>query len=125
MIKLGDLLMNSKFQLLNKCYYLSEYYTKLLINYPKTEYVLKQNIEKTEYEMIECLFSYNINTSDRIKQKYLKDFLIKIAMLDYYTRISFLKKIISKRQNEVIGNRIMEFRKMTFKLMNYEPEKES
>jgi len=114
--------MNSKFQLLNKCYYVTEYYSKLLVNYPKSEIILRQNIEKTQYEMIECLFSYNINTSDRIKQKYLKDFLIKVAMLDYYTRISFFKKIISKRQNEVIGNRIIEFRKMTSGLIKYDKD---
>ena len=125
MIKLGDLLMNYKFQLLNKCYYVTEYYSKLLINYPKSEFVLKQNIEKVQYEMIECLFSYNINTSERIKQKYLKEFLIKVSMLDYYTRISFFKKIISKRQSEVISNRIIEFRKMTSGLIKNDKEDET
>lgn len=75
--------MNSNFFLLNKCYQTIDYYNKVLVNYPKTEVLLKQSIEKTHYEMIENLFSYNINNSDRIKQKYLKDFLVKVSMLDF------------------------------------------
>lgn len=112
--------MNSNFFLLNKCYQTIEYYNRLLINYPKTEILLKQNIEKNYYEMIENLFSYNINSTDRIKQKYLKDFLVKVSMLDFYTRISNLKKVISKRQYEVIGNRITELRKMAYGLVKNE-----
>ena len=112
--------MNSNFFLLNKCYQTIEYYNKRLINYPKREMLLKQNIEKTYYEMIECLFSFNINNSERIKQKYLKDFLVKVSMLDFYTRISNSKKVISKRQFEVIGNRINELRKMAYGLIKNE-----
>ena len=112
--------MNSNFFLLNKCYQTIDYYNKILINYPKTEVLLKQSIEKTYYEMIENLFSFNINSSDRIKQKYLKDFLVKVSMLDFYTRISNSKKVISKRQYEVIGNRITELRKMAYGLVKNE-----
>lgn len=61
--------MNSNFFLLNKCYQTIDYYNKILINYPKTEVLLKQSIEKTYYEMIENLFSFNINSSDRKKSK--------------------------------------------------------
>ena len=116
--------MNSNFFLLNKCYQTIEYYNKVLINYPKNEYILKQNIERTYYEMIENLFSYNINNTDRIKQKYLKDFLIKVSMLDFYTRISNTKKIISKRQYEVLGNRFTELRKMAYGLIKNENNEE-
>jgi len=109
--------MNSKFILLSKTQKTIEYYNKLLINYPKVEIVLKHNIEKNMYELIESLFAYNINDTDRIKQKYLKDFLIKLSMLDFYTKISYKKKIISKRQFEVIGRFIIEARKITFVLV--------
>ena len=90
--------MNSNFNLLNKCYSYNEYYVDILINFPKKDVILKQSIEKGFYDLIECLFAFNINTSDRIKQKYLKDFLVKLSMLDYYTKIGFHKKIITKRQ---------------------------
>lgn len=109
--------MNSKFILLSKTEKTIEYYNKILINYPKVEIILKHNIEKNMYELIECLFSYNINETDRIKQKYLKDFLVKLSMLDFYTRVSYKKKIVSKRQFEVICRFIIEARKMTFALV--------
>ena len=64
--------MNSNFLLLSKSERLINYYNKLLINFPNKEYVLKNNIETTSYKLIENIFSYNINTTDRIKQKYLK-----------------------------------------------------
>ena len=62
--------MNSNFLLLSKSERLINYYNKLLINFPNKEYVLKNNIETTSYKLIENIFSYNINTTDRIKQKY-------------------------------------------------------
>lgn len=112
--------MNTNFNLLNKSFKLIEYYEKLLVNYPKKELILRQNIEKCYYEMIESLFAFNINNSDRIKQKHLKDYVIKVSMLDFYTNASFNKKIISKRQFEVIGRKIIELRKMSYGLMQNE-----
>ena len=112
--------MNTKFNLLNKTYKLIEYYEKLLINYSKKEVVLKQNVEKCYYELIENLFAFNINDTDRIKQKYLKEYLIKLSMLDFYTNISFIKKLISKRQFEAIGRKIIEIRKMGYGLIKNE-----
>ena len=76
--------MNYNFHLLNKTQRVNSYVTKLLVNYPKSSYVLKNNIEKTMYEMMENIFAYNINDTMRIKQKFLKDFLVKLAMFDYY-----------------------------------------
>ena len=115
--------MNTKFNLLNKTYKLIEYYEKLLINYSKKEVVLKQNVEKCYYELIENLFAFNINDTDRIKQKYLKEYLIKLSMLDFYTNISFIKKLISKRQFEVIGRKIIEIQEPTYQAI-YREEKE-
>lgn len=112
--------MNYKFNILNKCYKTIEYFNKPLNNYPKSEIILKQNIEKTLYELIEYLFSYNINVTCRIKEKYLKDFLIKLSMLDFYTRLSYFKKCISKRQFEVLGRKYLEIRKMVYALINNE-----
>lgn len=108
--------MNSNFILLNKSYKLIEYYDNLLINYPKKNTVLKNSIEKTCYEMLENLFAYNINTTDRIKEKYLKDYLIKLSMIDFYTKCSINKKTISIRQFEVIGRKIIELRKICYGL---------
>lgn len=112
--------MNSNFILLSKTQKTICYYNKILINYPKNEIILKQNIEKNMYDLIECLFAYNINDVDRIKQKYLKDFLVKLSMLDFYTLVSYNKKILGKHQFEVLGNFIIEIRKITYGVMKNE-----
>ncbi len=117
--------MNSNFNMLSKTERLINYYNKLLINYPKKELVLSSNIESTMYNLIELIFSYNINTTNRIKQKYIKDFLIKLSMLDFYTKISFNKKIISKRQYEVVGRAIIEIRKITYGVIRSEQQTEN
>lgn len=66
--------------------------------------------------MLENLFAYNINTTDRIKEKYLKDYLIKLSMIDFYTKCSANKKVISIHQFEVIGRKIIELRKICYGL---------
>lgn len=112
--------MAYNFKVLNNTYKTINYINKLLPNYPKKEVVLKQNIEKNNYELVECIFSYNINTNNRIKEKYLKDVLVKLSMLDFYIRVSYDKKIIGERQYTVIGRFLLEIRKMVYGLMKGE-----
>lgn len=116
--------MNSNFILLSKVQRTINYYNKILINYPKNEVILKQNIEKSLYDLIRYLFSYNINDTDRIKQKYLKDFLVELSMLDFYTHTSYVKKIIGKHQFEVLTNFILEIRKIYYGLVKNEKHME-
>ncbi len=112
--------MNSSFKLLSKTEMTICYYNRMLVNYPKNEVVLKSNIEKNMYELVECLFYYNFNDTDRIKQKYLKDYLVKLAMLDFYTNVSYNKKIIGKKQYGSVGNFIIEMRKMVYGILKNE-----
>ena len=64
----------SKFRMLAVTEQLIDYVNNILPDYPKKEVVLKQNIEKNQYELIENLFAYNMNTSKRIKEKVYKGF---------------------------------------------------
>lgn len=114
--------MEIKFQLLANSEKLNVYISKLLPNYPKKEYVLKRNIETNLYELIEDVFSYNIYQTNRIRDKYLKEFLVKLSMLDFYMRQSFHKKYISKHQLECISKIEIELRKITYGLIRKEKE---
>ena len=67
--------MKTNFKILDKSYKTINYINKVLIDYPKKEVVLKNNIEKTCYELIKNIYSYNINDSIRIKDKNLKVFI--------------------------------------------------
>ncbi len=109
--------MNSNFALLNNSKKTIAYINKQLVNYPKSEVVLKQNIERTMYEIIELIFSYSINDVERIKIKYLKDLIIKLSMLDFYIATSFEKRIISKKKFESTSLYIIEIRKIAYGLI--------
>jgi len=112
--------MNYNFKILNNTYKTINYINKLLINYPNKEIVLKNNIEKNNYDWIESIFAFNINDSWRIKEKYLKDILIKLSMCEFYIKISYEKKIISKKKFIVIGNYLLEIRRMVYGLKKRE-----
>ena len=108
---------SSKFKLLSATEKLIDYQNYCIPNYPKKEIVLKQNIEKNQYELIENIFAYNINTSTRIKDKYMKDFLIKLSMCDFYMNVSYHKKFISKHQLECLSKMLIEIRKIAYGLI--------
>lgn len=110
--------MNYNFYLLSKTKKTINYVSKILINFPNKEYVLKNNIEKCMYDMIECIFSYQVNDSNRIKLKCLKDFLVKLSMVNYYIDISLEKKFISKKQHESVGKFLAEIRKIAYGVQN-------
>ncbi len=112
--------MNTNFNILNKATKTNQYVEKLLVNFPKKEIVLKNNLEKTMFSIIETIFSYNIQTSGRIKEKYLKDLLVHLSMLNYYIYLSFDKKYISKHQSEVVGRYLIEIRKMVYGVIRSE-----
>lgn len=112
--------MNSSFALLNNSKKTINYINKQLINYPRSEIVLKQNMEKNMYEIIELIFSYSISDIERIKIKYLKDLIIKLSMLDFYVATSFEKRIISKKKFESIAMYIVEIRKIAYGIIRHE-----
>ena len=74
------------------------------------------------YELIELIFSYSINDTQRIKTKYLKDLIIKLSMLDFYIATSFEKRIISKKKFESTSLFIVEIRKIAYGLVRSEKE---
>ena len=97
-----------------------DYINKQLVNFPKKEVVLKQNIEKTMYLIIENIFSYRIEDTNRIKFKYLKSLLIQISMLDYYMQISYKKKIISHKRYVSVSNFLIEMKKISYGVIKSE-----
>ena len=110
---------NNDFQMLNKTMKTNEYITDLLLSFPNKEKVLKDYMESTMYDLIELIHYININTG-RIKEKYLKDFVVKLSMLDYYTLVSYQKKYISKHKREVIGRFLEEIRKISYGVIRNE-----
>ena len=116
--------MNSEFILLNKTYQTNEYIYKMLINFPKKDTVLKKYLESHLYNLVENLFAFNINDTVRIKEKYLKEYLIHLSMINYLMHQSFMKKYISYKQAVKVGNILLDLKKMaTAILKGYKDDK--
>ncbi len=76
-------IMNSNFNLLNDVRKLNQYVEKLIVNFPKREIVLKNRLEECMFSLVEYIFAYEIQSTFRIKEKYLKDMLVKLSMYNY------------------------------------------
>ena len=106
--------MENKFRLLSETEKSLAYFNRLLPNFPKKASNLKKHIEDCQYDMMENIFAYNVQRTNRIKGKYLFEYLVKLSMYDYYVRESYHKKYINKHQLECLTNIIIEARKTTY-----------
>lgn len=84
------------------------YIQNVLINFPNTEYVLKNNIIDSYYELLELVYKANIHKDIF----YMKESIVKIRMIEYYIKTSLEKKIISFKKYENIGKHLLEINKM-------------
>ena len=109
--------MDYNFYLLSRTEKMINYIDDFKVHFPNTEYILKQNIEKNEYMLIELIFAFNIHQTTRIKEKYLKDIIVKLSMLDFYIRKSYHHKYINFHKFECVTNMITEIRKITYGLL--------
>lgn len=114
---------NENFKLLSNLEKTINYINKELLNYPRYDVVLRNNIECTMYNLVELIHSYRITTNNRIKEKNLNDFIIKLSMLDYYMRVSYEKKIINSHKLTVITNYLIEIRKIVYGVIRSEKTK--
>ena len=66
----------------------------LLINYPKSEKILKDKIKSTSYEILELILLANLKQEKLIEQQLI---ISKLNMLDFYFEESYKKKYISEK----------------------------
>ena len=104
--------MNDSLVIVTKYKKTIEYILKITDNYPHKELELKSRIINTSYDILEYIYISNIEKSEKIH------IIPKIKMLDYYLKLSYEKKIITKRKYEVISNYLLEITKMIFGWIN-------
>lgn len=104
--------MSSDFVLLNKTYQTVEFINKILENFPKKEVSIKVYLERVLYEMVESLFAFNINNSIKIREKYIKEYLVKISMVNFLMHESFHKKCITYKQSEHLAKILLDLKKI-------------
>lgn len=92
------------------------YLENMVENYPKSEYVLKNNIVEKGYKLLELSYQANVHKN----ATYMKEIIVNIRMLEFYIKKSFDKKIISYKKLEVVGNHLLEINKMVNSWINSE-----
>ena len=95
----------------------------VVANFPRNEYVLKDNIMKTSYDMLELVYLANtISGEDR--DHYQKQVIAKIKMIDFYLKISMDKKYLSYKKYVKLGNFLVNISKELYGWLNYEKSRQ-
>ena len=98
-----------------------KYVEKIVKNYPHTYLVLKTNIIKSFYELLEL--SYKVSLYKDIND--MKEIIVKIKMIEYYISVSCDNKLISYKKFENIGKYLLEINLMINSFIKNEKSKQS
>ena len=83
----------------------------LVINYPRKDYVLKDRLLNTSYDLLELIYRANYSND---KDCYKFDILSKISIIDFCLEMSYHKQIISERKLLNYTNFLKEITKMVY-----------
>ncbi len=100
--------MYDKLLISNKVKKTIDYIEKITKNYPKIEYVIKNNLIDSSYELLELTYKANIYQ----EKIYMKEILVKLRMIEFFTKKSLDKKLINFKKFENIGNHLLEINNM-------------
>lgn len=108
------------FKLLNKSKLLLKYMeSNILVNIPKVYSSYRRGIEDNVIALNYNIIKANINTGS-IRNKYQKEVLVSISMIDLYLDILLELNIINKKKFMTIIGILNEIRKMTNGWIVYE-----
>ena len=98
------------------------YLDKIIVNFPRTEKVLKDKISNTYFEVLELIYFSNLlDVKDRIV--YQKRIISKIKMIDFYFKMALDKKYISYKRYLKIGNYLLNIIKQLYGWIRCEKSK--
>ena len=114
--------MHEKLEIVNDIKKTIFYLDKIIINFPRTEKVLKDKISNTYYEVLELIYFSNLlDVKERIV--YQKRIISKIKMIDFYFKMALDKKYISYKRYLKIGNYLLNIIKQLYGWIRYEKSK--
>ena len=102
---------NDRFKLVTKCKEFIVFVNEIIINYPRKEFILKDRIINTSYDLLELIFITNLMEEKLDNQKIM---LTKISMLDFYLEESYHKQCISEKKLNKGCRQIEEMQKMIY-----------
>jgi len=87
------------------------YLDTVIDNFPTKEIVLRDNLKKSTYELLELSYMANIYNGEK-RLDYQKRTLVKIKLLDFYLKRSHEKKIISHKKYTTVSNHLLSITKL-------------
>lgn len=112
-----------EFKLLNKSRYLLRYIEEnILVNIPKVFTNYRKGLEDSVINLIYNIIRANVNNGN-IRNKYQKEALVDIQVIDMYLDILLELNIISKKKFMSIIRMLNEIRKMTLGWIESEKKK--
>lgn len=117
----GDVV--NDFKLLNKSKFLLKYIEEnILINIPKVHTSYRKGLEDNIVSLNYNIIKANINVGN-IRNKYQKEVLVNIGMIDLYLDILLDINVISKKKFMIVIRLLNEIRKMSKAWMDNEKVK--
>ncbi len=90
-------------------------------NFPKNEVIFKTNLQEELFALVRYLNCYTLNKDTRrIQEKYLKDFIVSLSMVDYYLEYAYQRKMISFQKYKSLTDMLIEIRKMSYGVLKNE-----
>ncbi len=102
---------NDRFKLITKCKEFIVFINEIIINYPRKEFILKDRIINTSYDLLELIFITNLIEEKLDNQKLM---LSKISMIDFYLEESYHKLCISEKKLNKGCRQLEEMQKMIY-----------
>ena len=114
--------MHEKLEVVNDIKKTIFYLDKIIVNFPRSEKILKDKISNTYYEVLELVYFSNLlDIKERIV--YQKRIISKIKLIDFYFKIACDEKYISYKKYLKIGKFLLNIIKQLYGWIRYEKSK--
>ena len=109
--RMWSILDNNGFRIVTYTKNLIDYISELVVNYPRSEVVLKDKLISAGYELLELVYLGNI-LEERLDVQ--RRIIVKISMLDAYLEFSYNRKCISLKKMQRGSRYLSVIRKMVY-----------
>lgn len=92
------------------------YTDKILINFPRTEIILKTRISNCFYDISEYSYMGLIDNDNR--KNIIKNILTKLKILNFYLKLSFDKGAISHKSIKTLGINLRKITSLYYAWLN-------
>lgn len=106
--------MNNNFKIVNDVKIFINSLDKIIINYPRREYIIRDRLLSDSLDILELIYLANYQKDNNNRINIQKKILTKISMLDFYLERSYKNKYISEKECIKKCRKLTEITKMIY-----------